>query len=189
MSKSESSRHRVPPYKRPLIIGIFLLILSAVIITTVLICKNFLKPNESHLTKPQDNPGDSQPVIPSETEPANPDNPVENKTPQYEGEDPNDLDELTGHIIYKDIDPETNTLHTSVMINQFLQSGGQCVYNIKRDDAILRTASGVAFADVTTSVCGPFSISLEGLSPGNYQLEVTITGDDKRGVILDELQI
>lgn len=190
MSKSESSRHRVPPYKRPLVVGGFLVVLAIVVTATILICKNFLKPNDnSHVNSPNDDSGTHQPVdVPPETKPAEPDD-LENKTPQFEGEDPNDLNELTGSIIYADIDAKNQALHSAVMINQYLHSNGQCVFNIKRDDAILRTASAVATADITTSVCGPFDISIAGLPPGNYQLEVIITGDDKRGVITDNLDI
>ncbi len=190
MSKSESSRHRVPPYKRPLVVGGFLAILAVVILSTVLICKNFLgSSDDSQVKNPDDNSNTHQPEEqPPDTKPAEPDE-LENKTPQFEGEDPNELSELTGHIIYKDIDTVNQALHSAVMINQYLQADGQCVFNLKRDDAVLRTASAVATADVTTSVCGPFDISIADLPPGNYQLEIIITGDGKRGVITDDLEI
>lgn len=190
MPKSESSRHRVPPYKRPLVVGGFLAILATVILSTVLICKNFLgSTDDSQVKNPDDNSSTHQPEEqPPDTTPVKPDD-LENKTPQFEGEDPNELNELTGHIIYKDVDVANQALHSAVMINQYLQADGQCVFNLKRDDAILRTSSAAATADVTTSVCGPFDISIADLSPGNYQIEVIITGDDKRGIIIDNLEI
>lgn len=190
MPKSDSSRHRVPPYKRPLVVGGFLAVLAVVILSTVLICKSFLgSSDDSQVKNPNDNPGTDQSVdTPPEVKPAEPDE-LDHKTPQFEGEDPNELNELTGHIIYKDIDSANQVLHSAVMINQYLQSDGQCVFNLKRDDAILRTASAAATADITTSVCGPFDVSVEGLSPGNYHLEIIVTGDGKRGVITDDLDI
>lgn len=187
---SNSSKHRVPPYRRPLIVGGFLLLVAVIGIVTVLIFKNLnptstTEPDSSRpgtsVTKPDDDaPGtDDRPTEP----------PLEDKAPSYEGEDPNMLGELTGVIVYKDIDPETSTLHSAVSINQYLSADGQCIYNLKRGDAILRTASAVATPDVTTSVCGPFNLSVDGLDSGVYQIEVIVTGDDKRGVITDEVTI
>lgn len=192
MSSSESSRHRVPPYKRPLIVGGFLAILAIVIIVTVLVCKNFLNSEDnSHVNNPDQRPDTSTPSNPEDNQdvPKPEEDKPEDKAPSYEGEDVNNLDELTGNIIYKDIDTENQVLHSAVNINQYLSTDGQCVYNLKRGDAILRTASAPATADVTTSVCGPFDISVADLTSGNYTIEVIITGDGKRGVITDTLDI
>lgn len=182
--KTAKRAHRVPPYKRPLVIGGFLVILAIVIVVTVLICKNL---NDSTGNPTATTPGYTDVTPPEPVEPQ-PDDNLENKTPQYEGEDPNQLGELTGVITYQDIDPETRVLHSAVSINQYLHSDGQCVFNLERDGITIRTASAVATPDVTTSICGPFSLSVEGLS-GNYQIKVVITGDNKQGVILGEINI
>lgn len=183
----KTAAHRVPPYRRPIIVGGFLLILAAVILITVLVCKNFFKLDDK---QGQDNPkAPDTTQQPSDHQPERPeDQDLENKTPQYEGEDPNLLDKLTGVIVYKDIDSSNQVLHSAVTIDQYLHNDGQCVYNIKRDGAVLRTASAVAYPDVTTSVCGPFDLSLDGLSPGKYEIEVIMTGDGKRGILTEELQ-
>lgn len=188
MSKSASSAHRVPPYKRPIIVGGFLLILAAVIGITIVVCKQInksTKDDSTHLSN-SDNTSNDQPPV---TEPPAPDDEIENKTPQYEGEDPNSLDELTGVIIYKDIDIDTQTLHSAVTIDQYLQSDGQCIYNVLQNDIILRTSSAAITPDVTTSVCGPIALSVDGLPPGIYQIEITLTGDNKQGTITDQLEI
>lgn len=188
MSKSASSAHRVPPYKRPIIVGGFLLILAAVVGITIVVCKQINKSNKddsTHISSSGDSKDDSQPPT---TEPPVPDDDIENKTPQYEGEDPNSLGELTGNIIYKDIDIETQTLHSAVNVSQYLQDG-QCVYNIMQSEVILRTASAVITPDVTTSVCGPFALSVDGLPPGIYQIVINLTGNGKQGTITDELEI
>lgn len=177
--------HRVPPYKRPIIIGGFLILLAAAIGVTILVFKLVgSSPQES----PAPDPSTSQPTTPPTT-PVTPSDDLENKAPQYEGDDPNTLPSLTGNIIYKDIDYDTDTLHSAVSIDQYLQNPGQCVYNIRRDDAILRTASSIIEADATTSFCGPFAISLSDLPPGTYQIEVFVTGDDKQGTITDQLEL
>ena len=186
MSRSESSSHRVTPYRRPIIVGGFLLVLVVVVVVTILVFKN-IDSSKDHVGADQTNPSIDQPVTEPEQPSTDPDD-VENKTPQYEGEDPNDLPELTGVIVYKDIDRETLTLHSAVSINQYLQGDGQCVFNLKKDEAIIRTTSAIATPDVTTSACGPIDISVEGLS-GIYQIEVIMTGDGKHGIITSEIQI
>lgn len=190
MSKSSRpmSAHRVPPYRRPIIVGGFLLILAIVVIVTVFIFKGINTShddNTSQNSKPTDSNVDNSDM--SDDAPKEP--PLENKAPQYEGESPNELDSLTGSIAYIDIDTETQTLHSAVSINQYLENDGQCVFNLKRGEAIIRTASAIATPDVTTSVCGPFSLSVEGLDSGVYQVEIIMTGDNKRGTITSETEI
>lgn len=184
---SKAAAHRVPPYKRPILIVGFLIALAIVVGVTVLVFKN-LNLGDTH-TSTKNPANDDLTNQPAQT----PDNPTpnpepEDKAPQYEGEDPNQLTELTGSITYIDIDPETNVLHSAVMLDQYLSESGQCVYNIKRDEAIIRTASAITTNDPSNSVCGPFDISIDGLS-GSYQIEVIITGDGKSGVITSEIQI
>ena len=189
MSKSDASAHRVPPYKRPLVVGGLLLILAIVGIITVLICKNFLgRPTQDDSTHLSNQTSSNNEVNPPEPTTPTADQDLENKAPQYEGEDPNQLDELTGVIAYADIDTSSQVLHSAITINQYLQTG-QCVFNLKRGDAIYRSASSAIVAEATTSVCGPFSLSIDGISSGTYQIEVIMTTDGKRGVITEELQI
>lgn len=189
MSKPDSALHRVPPYRRPIVIIGFLVVLAVIIIITILVCKNLnLSSDDSHLpgnSSSSQGSDQSKPNSPDDT-PTKP----EDKAPAYEGEDPNDLDELTGTITYAEVDPGTQTLHAAVTINQYLHSDGQCVFNLKRaDGSILRTASAAATPDITTSVCGPFALSVSDLPPGVYQLEVVLTGDGKRGTIISSITL
>ncbi len=182
----KSQAHRVPPYKRPLIVGGFAFILIVVVIVTILICKNL------NAKKPENQPSTNSPdhseVVPPDTTEPKPDDDLESKAPPYEGEDPNELPELTGVIVYQEVDPETAVLHSAVSINQYLQGEGQCVFNLIRDGATVRTTSALAEPDVTTSSCGPLSLSVEGLS-GEYDIEVLLTGDGKRGTITGKITI
>lgn len=183
-SRRPKQAHRVPPYRRPLVVGGFLIILASVVAVTILVCKNL----NDKTNDPVDNKPVAGEVTPPEPVESQPDDDLEHKTPQYEGEDANDWGVLTGNIIYQDVDPETRVLHSAVSIDQYLQGDGQCVFNLQRDGATVRTTSAVASADVTTSACGPFALSVEGLS-GIYQIEVIMTGDNKRGTITGEIII
>ncbi len=191
MSKSqhqERQAHRVPPYRRPLVVGGVLLIIAVIGVATAVICKNVIFHDDSGKSSQNSEKPSSDQTKPQEPEPS-PDVPLEDKAPQYEGEDPNTLDELTGNIAYREVDPSTQTLRVAVMINQYLQENGQCVLNIKRGDTIMRTVSALAIPDVTSSTCGSLETSIEGLSPGSYQLEIILTGDNKKGTISDTLEI
>lgn len=184
---SKSSLHRVPPYKRPIIIIGFLVFLAIVVTVTILVCQNLKDQNHDDTGKDSQPGGNTIIDHPEQPDTTQPDEP-EDKAPQYEGEDPNALGELTGDITYIDIDPDTEVLHSAVMLNQLLSEAGQCVYNIKLNDIIMRTASSVTSNDPSNSVCGPFDISVAGLS-GTYQVEVIMTGDGKQGIITKDIQI
>ena len=56
---------------------------------------------------------------------------------------------------------------------------GQTVYSASRD----------AVPDVTASICDTFEIPTANLAPGTYQIEIDLSGDNKRGIITDEVTL
>ena len=111
------------------------------------------------------------------------------KVPQYEADDPNTLAGLTGSIARKTIQGDTATI--VAMIDQYLHSTGLCTLRlISRDTGeVIYTASEDAAADVTTSICGTFIVSLAHIPAGTYQIQIELSGDDKTGLISDELEV
>lgn len=111
------------------------------------------------------------------------------KVPQYEADDPNTLTGLTGSIARKTIQGDTATI--VAMIDQYLHSTGLCTLRlISRDTGeVIYTASEDATADVTTSICGTFTVSLAHIPAGTYQIQIELSGDDKTGLISDELEV
>lgn len=111
------------------------------------------------------------------------------KVPQYEADDPNTLAGLTGSIARKTIQGNTATI--VAMIDQYLHSTGLCTLRlISRDTGeVIYTASEDATADVTTSICGAFTVSLANIPAGTYQIQIELSGDDKTGLISDELEV
>ena len=189
MSKQSQTAHRVPPYRRPLIVASFFIILAAATLATILIL---------NLNHPEDAPPEPISTAPVITEVDN--DPVdtdllpepENKVTQYEGEDPNILPELTGRVAYKAIERDQTfaTLTISASIDQYLQTPGTCAIRLIRPSGSdVYTASLPTQTDVTTSSCGPFEIPVQDFSPGSYQIELTVTGDGKTGLITDGVQI
>lgn len=110
------------------------------------------------------------------------------KTPQYEGEDPNDLDELTGVITYKGV--ENGTLTVMTMLNQYLHQTGICVITLTGQvSQNSYTASVDAHGDATASYCENFEVPVSALASDTYNIEIQLTGDGKTGVIRDEVKL
>lgn len=188
MSNTNTSKHRIPIYRRPLFIGAVVVVIVTIVI--VVICLAINKSPESESTPP---PSDNQSSIDqpsqkpdnSDSEPsAEPERP-----PQYEGEDPNQLPELTGFISYKNVDHDAGEIMISAGIDQYLMSDGSCTLRFKQGESVAYSVSTPAIADVTTSVCETFRIPLSDLSSGDYQIEILIEGDNKTGLITDSIQI
>lgn len=190
MSKSSNhSEHRVPPYRRPIIVVSFLTVLVVAIVVTLIIFMNIDRPGQS-LPEPE-KPAPT-PIVTQPEEPDNQPPEPEDKVNQYEGEDPNTLAELTGRVAYKGVNREPNyqTLTVSVSIDQYLQSAGTCVLSLKNANGVEVYSSTLpAQPDVTTSACGPFEVSISGFSPGAYQIEITVSDDNKTGTITDTVQL
>ena len=110
------------------------------------------------------------------------------KVTQYEADDPNTLSELTGSIARKSFNDDSLTI--VAVINQFLHQSGSCTLNLVSDaDEVIYSATTAAIADVTTSVCETFVIPLNQLTPGSYRIIINLTGDDKVGTIVDQVEI
>lgn len=190
MSKSSNATHRIPPYRRPIIVVSFLVVLAVAVAVTLVI---FMSINHTQETLPEpEKPSTTAPVITPPSEEAEQPPEPEDKVSQYEGEDPNLLNELTGRIAYKGVNRESNyqTLTVSASIDQYLHSDGTCTLSLKNpDNTEVYSAVLPAGPDVTTSACGPFEVSIADFSPGAYQIEITVNGDGKTGLITDTVQL
>ncbi len=186
MSNTNTSKHRIPIYRRPLFIG-GVVVVAIVIVT---ICIAVPKSHESTSTQPPSNNQSSVSQPPSKPDNSDSEPSTEPKRPsQYEGGDPNQLPELTGFISYKNVDYDAGEIMISAGIDQYLMSDGSCTLRFKQGESVAYSVSTPAIADVTTSVCETFRIPLSSLSSGDYQIEILIEGDNKTGLITDSVQI
>lgn len=182
-TNKQRSSHRTPIYRRPVVILTFfgLLILAAIIVFFIV----------SHMASPAENPVDSD-DIPWEEVPRNYEDTPEGdewepKIKQYEGEDVNKAGELTGAVSYQDVDADKNvTIYT--VIDQMIETGS-CTLNLKQGNNILYSTTVDAHADITTSICEPFTFSAAQISSGTYQIEIQISGDNKTGLINSEVSL
>ncbi len=187
-TNKKSHLHRTPFYRRPpVIITFFAIILIVAAITFAIF---FISRPQSN--QPSSSSADSTVTSPdtSSRDEPNPedDHSWDNSPIQYEGEDVNDLPSLTGCVTYKNINQ--GILYVGTVIDQYLASGGSCTL-------VLRSSNGIdiyqdtvdAFADVSASACNTFSIPVTQLSAGTYQIEITLSGDNKNGIITDEVEL
>jgi len=141
----------------------------------------FFKP-EAKTPTPANQP--TTPVTPSNT-PSNPNTPDDGgkKVTQYEGENPNTKDSLTGNIVYAG--PAGNTLMIRVDIDQYVT--GTCQLTLSGTTNYEATANLIA--DVSTSTCAGFDIPLSSLTSGHYYINIRLTAGDKTGTITGEVDV
>lgn len=106
------------------------------------------------------------------------------KVVQYEGEDPNTQEELTGVVTYAGVNG--NNLMIRVNIDQYLESGS-CELSLMQN--------GVAYGDVVnivesaaTATCKGFNVPVSGLG-GDYEIVIKISSGDKTGTINGKVKI
>ncbi len=177
--------HRVPVYRRPIFLIVAAILICAAIAVFIVLHKNSTQ-------APSDPSRDSSTVQPSSSTdkvdlPTTDDPEEPEKITQFEGGDPNELEELTGSIAYHGITGDTLTITAS--IDQFLSEAGNCKLQLSQNGQLVYSAELPAKADVTTSVCGPFEIPTQNLYSGTYQIRIEVTGNDKFGTIIGETTI
>lgn len=182
MTKTQTKSRRVPLYRRPIIIIISVIIIVAIAIAVFFFLKS---------TKPAEQPTNPDPTPTSSPinleDPDNAENPPD-KTVQFEGEDPNELDSLTGSITRYSINNGNLTVVAS--IDQYLSSDSTCRLILKDTNGTeVRSTDAISVdAEATSSACGPLIVSVGQLS-GIYTIDIAITSPDKSGHIITEVNL
>lgn len=109
------------------------------------------------------------------------------KTPtQYEGEDPNLSEELTGSISYTAANGES--LNVLVNIDQLLGSG-TCTLTLKSGGST-KTYTANIIANPASSSCEGFNVPLLDLNyTGIWQIHLRFTSGDKTGIVEGEVDL
>lgn len=105
---------------------------------------------------------------------------------RYEGENPNNLSEITGVITYAGVSGDN--LMIRLNIDQFLD-GGECML-------LLSTAGNVVYSNTvnvvdsaTTSSCDGFNVPMSLLESGHYNIAVKVESGAKKGEINGEVDL
>lgn len=105
---------------------------------------------------------------------------------QYEGNDPNESESITGAITY--LSATDNALMVRVNIDQFL-TGGQCeMVLINGGEEVYREVVGMVDA-ASTSTCEGFNVSRSELPSGETKITINMTAGEKTGVLEGEIEL
>lgn len=106
------------------------------------------------------------------------------KVVQYEGEDPNEEDELTGVVTYAGVNGDN--LMIRVNIDQYLNSGS-CELNLIQNSVVYSDIANIVGSAITAT-CEGFNVPVNGLS-GNYEIVIKINSGEKTGTINGKAKI
>ena len=108
------------------------------------------------------------------------------KVKQYEGEDPNKAEELTGAITYAGVN--NGVLMIGMNIDQFLGEGN-CALSLVKGGDVIYSADAKIIAEVSTSTCDGFNVPVSGLGSGTTEIVIKLSAGGKTGTIRGEVNI
>ena len=108
------------------------------------------------------------------------------KVVQYDGDDPNTLDELSGVVTYAGV--VEDKLMIRINIDQYLEVG-ECTLILTRNGENIYSSSTGIVSNVTIATCEGFDVPVAGLGQGNMEIEINITSNGKSGLIRSEVSI
>lgn len=105
---------------------------------------------------------------------------------QYEGENPNKADNLTGVVTYAGVND--GVLRVRVNIDQYLAEGS-CSLALVRGGATIYTEEAGIIDSAATATCEGFDVPVSGFSSGMTQIVITISSGGKTGIINGEVNL
>ena len=108
----------------------------------------------------------------------------EKKVKQYEGEDPNTKEELSGTVTYAGLMDDKMVVR--VNIDQYL-SNGKCELSLIRNGENVYSETVGIIGSASTSTCEGFDVS--GIDIGSYDIVIKISSGDKNGTINGKVKI
>lgn len=103
---------------------------------------------------------------------------------QYEGDDPNTQDDLTGVITYAGVSGDS--LMIRVNIDQYLENG-TCELSLVQNGVIYSDVANIV-GSAATATCEGFNVPAGGLG-GQYEIIISLSSGEKAGVIKGEVEI
>ena len=181
--QNKKPMHRVPFYRRPIIVALCLVAIIVIAVIIVLIVK-IVSRDDIQTGEPADETENV--LVYGEDDEENDLAPEDQKIiVQYEGDNPNELDYLTGLITYTEV--SDGKLIAMVSIDQYL-SDGVCVAGLRNGSQTATSIEQAIEADASTSHCA-IEMSLAGVSSGKYQLEVVISSGNKTGTLTSNVEL
>lgn len=108
------------------------------------------------------------------------------KVEQYEGEDPNSRNDLSGVVTFAD--KVDDKLMIRVNIDQYLESG-ECELILKKDDATIHSSIANIIDNASTASCDGFEVPLESLGGGKVDIIINLKAGERSGLIRGEVNL
>ena len=108
------------------------------------------------------------------------------KPVQYEGDDPNKSEELTGVVTYAGVND--GVLMVRVNIDQYITEG-VCDLTLERSGDTIYNSIVSLIGDVSASTCEGFDIPVGGLGGGKTNIIINLNADGRTGTIRGEADI
>lgn len=173
--------------------GTGILIVVAIIVAVLIVVNRSMSPDtgsandsqtQNQTVKPSENEEENKTELQSQTE-AEEESEGE-KVKQYEGENPNKSENLTGVISYAGV--SGSNLIVRVNIDQYLAEGN-CKLALIKDGTTIYNSAAEIMSSVSTSTCNGFTVSTAGLPKGKITVEITLESSGKYGKMVGELNI
>ena len=108
------------------------------------------------------------------------------KTVQYDGSDPNNLEELSGVVTYAGV--AGRSLLVRVNIDQYLEEGVCELILVRGGITIYNSVVGIV-GNAATATCEGFDVPVDEVGGGKAEIVINLNSGDKRGVINGEASI
>ena len=110
----------------------------------------------------------------------------EKKVEQYDGEDPNDAEALSGVVTYAGVNGEK--LMIRVNIDQYL-GGGQCKLELMKDGITVYNNMANIVGGASTATCEGFDVPVSEIGRGALEIVINVSSGDRSGIIRGEMSI
>lgn len=105
---------------------------------------------------------------------------------QYDGENPNEAEDLSGVVTYAGV--VDDRLMIRLNIDQYLDSG-ECELTLSRDGATIYTSIANIVGGPATATCEGFDVPVSELGGGNLQININLSAGERRGSVRGEVNI
>lgn len=112
--------------------------------------------------------------------------PEKKKVEQYDGDDPNNAQDLSGVVTYAGVN--NGVLMIRVNIDQYLDSG-KCELTLTRGGATIYSSIASIIGSASTSTCEGFDVATGELGGGNVEINIKLESSGRMGSIHGEVNI
>lgn len=108
------------------------------------------------------------------------------KVEQYDGEDPNKAEELSGAITFAGVVDDKLVIRMN--IDQFLESG-ECGLTLSRGNDTIYSSIAEIIGGPSTASCAGFDVPVSELGGGKIDININLKSNERSGVVRGEANI